>query len=377
MKLRGFVVYAHEDVEMKEKVLRQLAGVDELGKVWHDGCIAVGSCWAKEIATNLRRTDLVVLLVSPDFNASAFIQSNELALALGLAQRGRICLAPVRIVDGVVPAALANFQWLPNVVGMPDYVSGWEDQNRALADVARGIQAACSEHIAKLGHARVKRNWFGAALALTAPGAFIAHRALENQVVHAADTWMLELLAFPLTVALVYFAGMVIFRSFRASPRRDIFVGVAPQFSLPRFFLGAAVLMLLWGGIDFLMGEQSLARWVCGWIGLGADYVPSAHGLLQYSFPGTFAAAAFYSGAVLRSRQRDLLPPPLAPESETDLLVKSVENGLAISGLCALAAFLGFGEELRVFGEHTEYHTFVMFQTGWGFARGFIPRLPI
>jgi hypothetical protein len=102
---RVFVSYAHKDREWYLKLMQQLAqlrrkyGEDAF---WSDPNIPPGSNWNAEIARALESAPIVVLLVSPAFIASEFIQRNEYGLALQEAEVGRKKLLWVYVSTGAV-----------------------------------------------------------------------------------------------------------------------------------------------------------------------------------------------------------------------------------------------------------------------------------
>jgi hypothetical protein len=78
--LKVFVSYAHEDEEYKDDLDKMLAGLQNRGvvEVWHDRRIEPGADWHEEIEKAMLECDMALLLVSPDFLASRFVQEKEL-----------------------------------------------------------------------------------------------------------------------------------------------------------------------------------------------------------------------------------------------------------------------------------------------------------
>jgi TIR domain len=95
--VRIFISYAHEDEALKIeldkhlKVLRRSSNV----AVWSDRELVPGSNWDDTIMLELRRADIVLLLISVDFNASDFIWDKELAVALERHQAGTARVVPI------------------------------------------------------------------------------------------------------------------------------------------------------------------------------------------------------------------------------------------------------------------------------------------
>ena len=77
-----FVSYSHEDIEWRERVqvfLNILKQKYDSGFLaWSDVQIKVGARWEEEINAAIERSNLALLLISPDFLASDFIMREEL-----------------------------------------------------------------------------------------------------------------------------------------------------------------------------------------------------------------------------------------------------------------------------------------------------------
>jgi hypothetical protein len=95
-----FISYSHLDKRLHEELLLHLAPYVRSGSVtaWSDKQIAPGSKWFTEIQGALKRTRVAVLLVSPGFLASGFINDHELGPLLQEAKAGgvRILWVPLR-----------------------------------------------------------------------------------------------------------------------------------------------------------------------------------------------------------------------------------------------------------------------------------------
>lgn len=74
-----FISYSHKDEEFKDELVTMLAGLQRRGIVdaWQDRRIEAGDEWYTSIHSAMDDCDLALLLVSPDYIASRFIQEEE------------------------------------------------------------------------------------------------------------------------------------------------------------------------------------------------------------------------------------------------------------------------------------------------------------
>ena len=77
--LKIFISYSHKDEIFKDELVTMLAGLQRRGIVdaWQDRQIEAGDEWNKSIQDAMNDCDLALLLVSPDYIASHFIQGEE------------------------------------------------------------------------------------------------------------------------------------------------------------------------------------------------------------------------------------------------------------------------------------------------------------
>lgn len=99
--LRLFISYSHKDAKLKDELLehlevvRRFEGVD----VWTDDLIEPGADWREEIEKGLQQADVALLLVSPSFLASKFIQDSEVPDLLARQAAQGLLVIPVIMRD--------------------------------------------------------------------------------------------------------------------------------------------------------------------------------------------------------------------------------------------------------------------------------------
>src|SRR5688500_15374246 len=125
-----FVSYAHADRKWADELQTHLAPWIREGRLtlWDDSAIAPGAKWQEEISNALGEAAVAVLLVSPDFLASHFINSVELPAIIRRAQDGNLRIAWVAVRHSAVEATpLSHFQAV-------------NDPSRPLADLPKAAR---------------------------------------------------------------------------------------------------------------------------------------------------------------------------------------------------------------------------------------------
>jgi hypothetical protein len=137
---RIFISYAHEDEELKNELDKHLKALKRSSKVevWSDRELIAGQEWDESIMAELHRANIILLLISVDFNASDFIWDKELAVAMERHKAGTARVVPVIMRkcdwDDMPYAAL---QALPrNATPITEY----PDRDSAYTEVAQGVE---------------------------------------------------------------------------------------------------------------------------------------------------------------------------------------------------------------------------------------------
>ena len=96
-KLKVFLSYAHEDEAMKVQLDKNLVGLKKTNKieVWDDTAIFAGDVWDESIGQALQEADMILLLISVDFNNSKYIWEKELNIALERHKKKEARVIPV------------------------------------------------------------------------------------------------------------------------------------------------------------------------------------------------------------------------------------------------------------------------------------------
>ena len=142
-----FFSYSHHDSLLREELEKQLSVVKRLGLVrtWHDGKIGPGADIDREVNKHLENSDLILLLVSPDFIASDYCWSTEMLRALERHRAGQA---------RVVPIILRPCDWQVTVFGKLNALpkdgkavvsAAWDSRDAAFYNVALGIRKTVEE----------------------------------------------------------------------------------------------------------------------------------------------------------------------------------------------------------------------------------------
>ena len=137
--IKLFISYSHKDEALRAELDTHL---DRLVKrqvisTWHDRKIDAGDNWTDEIEENLNRAQMIMLLISADFLASEYCNS-EMKRAMERHDAGETVVIPVILRDvDWQDAPFGSLQALPTG-GRP--VEDWPSHDKAFTDIARGIR---------------------------------------------------------------------------------------------------------------------------------------------------------------------------------------------------------------------------------------------
>jgi tetratricopeptide (TPR) repeat protein len=148
--LKVFYSYAHRDKKLRDELAKHLSGLQRQGIItgWYDGEITAGSEWDVQLKKHLNLSDIILLLVSPDYIASDDCYGLEMTQALERHQRGEASILPIllRSTDIQGPP-FASLQFLPRD-GKP--IAGRRDKDDAFAKIAETLRNVIAEISGKL-----------------------------------------------------------------------------------------------------------------------------------------------------------------------------------------------------------------------------------
>jgi len=141
-----FFSYSHTDEQLRDQLEKQLTMLKRQGVIetFHDRRIAAGNEVDRSISAELERADVILLLVSPDFLASAYCYDIEMQRALQRHQLGEA---------RVIPVILRHCEWheapfgglmATPLDGKP--VRSFPDLDEAFLQVAQAIRQAVGGH---------------------------------------------------------------------------------------------------------------------------------------------------------------------------------------------------------------------------------------
>jgi len=94
-----FLLYSHEDEEMKKEFLKHMAILRRTGRalVWHDRDIEGGEEIHKQVDAHLAAANIILMLISASFIASDYCYSEKMQDAMKRHERGTAKVVPIII----------------------------------------------------------------------------------------------------------------------------------------------------------------------------------------------------------------------------------------------------------------------------------------
>lgn len=150
-----FISYSHSDAKWMEAVRRTLEPLIRSGtlSVWADSKLHAGSKWREELSGAIARADAALLLVTPDFLASDFIQGNELPPLLEAARTRGLLVLWVAVAASLYRVTeIEKYQAL-NEPDRPLQALSKARRQRELVSICEKIHALLANRISSSDHA--------------------------------------------------------------------------------------------------------------------------------------------------------------------------------------------------------------------------------
>jgi hypothetical protein len=174
-----FCSYSRANEELCEELVKYMSVLERSGtvKIWRDRKIPAGNKWEEEIRQELKKSRIMLLLISADFLASKYCL-REMELAFSVAQGLRIVPVILKDADWQNYRELGKLQAIPKD-GKP--VVEWPIREKAWMDVVNSIREICAKfepanagkrikdgtHTTPHWH-RSRGKWLGSAITLSA-----------------------------------------------------------------------------------------------------------------------------------------------------------------------------------------------------------------
>lgn len=138
--LKMFLSYSRKDREYLDELRAHLANLRDEGWIedWHDNEVQAGEDWQKEILSQFEAAEVILLLISADFNNSQFCRKIEMKRAVERHQEGTAVVVPVivRPVEAL-PQEIQHLQCLPDPKKPIDI---YESRDVAYAEVVAALR---------------------------------------------------------------------------------------------------------------------------------------------------------------------------------------------------------------------------------------------
>lgn len=138
--LKVFYSYSHVDEPYRIELEKWLKIFERQGLIddWSDRQITAGDEWKTEINENLVQSQIIILLVSPDFINSDYCYDIETATAIDLDKQKKASVVPVIIRPCLFRET--NFSYLQALPKDALPVSKWPDKDEAWLNVSEGLK---------------------------------------------------------------------------------------------------------------------------------------------------------------------------------------------------------------------------------------------
>ena len=158
MRDQVFISYSHKDAVWMQKFSAQLKVIQQTGRleIWSDEQINPGQNWQQEIEAAIARARVALLLASPDFFASEFIQNEEIPKILKRHRENGLFLYWVPIRHGAYPKSFLANIGAASDINKPLRDQSEADQDRIMSQIALDIGEKLGQSVRVVGDERQK-----------------------------------------------------------------------------------------------------------------------------------------------------------------------------------------------------------------------------
>ncbi len=138
--VRVFFSYASEDRELRDELIKHLAIMQREGLIqaWHDEMVRPGDPWRPALEHAIDTAELILLLVSADYQASDECFVQQMVRALERQNQGKALVVPILLRPCCWESApFASLKPLPS---NQKPITSWENRDEAFANITSGIR---------------------------------------------------------------------------------------------------------------------------------------------------------------------------------------------------------------------------------------------
>ena len=148
-KVKIFISYSHKDIACKKTLESHLSLLlrNNNAEIWADHNIVAGQQWDKEIAENLKSSNMVLMLLSANFIESDYCYQKEMEDAIYRHKTGQACVIPILLEnfywqDPTFEMPFKDIQMIPIADGKPKPLTLWNPPDIGYTEITKGISQA-------------------------------------------------------------------------------------------------------------------------------------------------------------------------------------------------------------------------------------------
>lgn len=144
-----FIVYSARDEDFYKELESKLEVLKARGQFfsWYERRI-VGESWDKVVSERLKDTEIVLVLISPDFIGNEYCYDQEVLRVVDWHNKGRLTLLPILLKEtNIDDTPFERIKPFPSA-GIPVEHPEWENRNQAYEDIIEKLRVVLKQVIA-------------------------------------------------------------------------------------------------------------------------------------------------------------------------------------------------------------------------------------